>query len=247
MANVQNHYDDHLGPIYEWMAGPFEAACAPSAKLFEELALQPGESSVAVDLGCGHGLQALPLARCGFDVIAIDSCRPLIEGLASRGDSVAIEAVHADIMDFERHVPGRVEVVVCMGDTLTHLARIEDVAELVRRVSSILVPGGIFLSTFRDYVSAPLQGDSRFIPVRSDDRRILTCFLEYLNDASVRVHDLIHEHSESGWALNVSSYEKLRIDPRWFTGLLREAGLRVVLNRSERGLVSFAARSASRP
>ena len=56
MTDVRSRYDEHLGPIYEWMAG-FEAACAPNTQVFEELGLQPS-GGVAVDLGCGHGLQA---------------------------------------------------------------------------------------------------------------------------------------------------------------------------------------------
>ncbi len=36
MTEVHKHYDEHLGPIYEWMAGPFETACVPSMRLFEE-------------------------------------------------------------------------------------------------------------------------------------------------------------------------------------------------------------------
>ena len=86
MAEVREHYDEHLGPIYEWMAGPFESACLPSSRLFERLGLQPGSSGVAVDLGCGHGLQALPLAKRGYRVIAVDSC-PLPQGqLEARAD-----------------------------------------------------------------------------------------------------------------------------------------------------------------
>lgn len=49
------------------------------------------------------------------------------------------------------------------------------------------------LLSFRDY-SVPLQDEKRFIPVRSDEGRILTCFLEYSED-SVLVHDILHERA----------------------------------------------------
>jgi SAM-dependent methyltransferase len=246
MADVQDHYDEHLGRIYEWMAGPFEEACVPSASLFEELALQPGESGVAVDLGCGHGLQALPLAKRGFQVVAIDLCAELLDDLASRSGALLIETASADIMDFERHAPARVDLVVCMGDTLPHLPVLSDVESLVGRIRSVLVPGGCFVATFRDYVSSPLQGNARFIPVRSDDRRILTCLLEYMENF-VRVNDLLHERTDSGWDLTVSSYDKLRLDPRWLADVLRTSGMRVVLERTERGLVTVVAKSPGEP
>jgi len=243
VAKVQDHYDDHLGPIYEWMAGPFEEACIPSARLFEELDIGPFDSGVAVDLGCGHGLQAIPLARRGFRVVAIDTCGELLTALASRAGDLPIETIDADIADFERHSPPRVDLVVCMGDTLTHLPSLADVERLVGRIGAVLDPGGHFVATFRDYVSNPLSGDARFIPVRSDDRRILTCFLEYLDDR-VRVHDLVQEADESGWRTTVSSYEKLRVDPSWLTRVAQRSGLEPVLERTTRGMVTWAARSS---
>ncbi|HIF99305.1 MAG TPA: class I SAM-dependent methyltransferase [Myxococcales bacterium] len=244
MADVRTHYDEHLGPIYDWMAGPFETASMQSTQLFEELQLQPGDAGVAVDLGCGHGLQAMPLAKRGFRVVAIDLCTELLGKLDVRADTLPIETVRADILDFQDHTPPRVDLVVCMGDTLTHLRSLDDVKVLIGRIVSVLVPGGLFVTTFRDYVSNPLEGDTRFIPVRSDGHRSLTCFLEYLDD-SVRVHDLVHERSPSGWALTVSSYEKLRLDPRWLTEIARESGLQIVLERTTRGLVTFAVKSSN--
>jgi hypothetical protein len=40
-------------------------------------------------------------------------------------------------------------------------------------------------------VSVPLIGEQRLIPVRNDETRILTCFLEYEPEA-VLVHDILH-------------------------------------------------------
>ncbi len=241
MTEVRKHYDEHLGPIYEWMAGPFETACVPSMRLFEELGLEPRSSGVAVDLGCGHGLQALPLAKRGYRVIAIDMCAVLLDQLAARAEAFPIQTVHADIADCGEHIPPQIDLAVCMGDTLTHLRSLGEVADLIRRLASALAPGGVFVATFRDYVSSPLDGDERFIPVRSDENRILTCFLEYREDF-VRVHDLVHERSESGWNLTVSSYEKLRLDPHWVAAVAQESGLRIIVDRTERGLVSLAFR-----
>jgi SAM-dependent methyltransferase len=241
MARVQDHYDEHLGPIYEWMAGPFEEACIPSTRLFDELHVEPADSGVAVDLGCGHGLQAIPLAKRGFRVVAIDLCGELLADLVSRTGILPIDTANANIMEFGHYSPPQVDLVVCMGDTLTHLSSLEDVEELIGRIGSALAPGGLFIATFRDYVTHPLEGEARFIPVRSDSRRVLTCFLEYL-EGVVRVHDLVHERTDSGWDLTVSSYEKLRLDPQWLVEVMRKSGLEPIHERTTRGVVSLAAR-----
>jgi hypothetical protein len=64
--------------------------------------------------------------------------------------------------------------------------------------------GGAFIVTFRDY-SLALIGEKRFIPVRSDADRMLTCFLEYDDDA-VTVHDIPHERDGTAWQQRVSAY-----------------------------------------
>ncbi len=242
MVDVQNHYDDHLGPIYEWYTGRFETACEPSCALFDELDLRPLRTRTAIDFGCGHGLQAVPLAQRGYDVIAIDSCRQLLQSLKDRRGKLSIQTLEANITDCWDAIPSQIDLAVCMGDTLTHLSSPDEVDDLVGGIAAALVPGGTFLTTFRDYVSTPLAGNERFIPVRSDENRILTCFLEY-HDQHVRVHDVIHERSGTDWNLTVSSYDKLRLDPRGICSVLRDLGLDIVVDRTQRGMATIAARS----
>lgn len=78
-----------------------------------------------------------------------------------------------------------------MGDTLTHLPSKDDVAALLRDVAQSLAPGGQLVLSYRD-LTRPLTGTDRFLPVRSTDDRIMTCFLEYADADTVMVHDLIH-------------------------------------------------------
>ena len=66
-----------------------------------------------------------------------------------------------------------------MGDTLTHLPQLSSVEQLFSLAAESLGPKGKFIATFRDYTS-PLAGNGRFIPVKSDSDRILTCFLSTL-------------------------------------------------------------------
>ena len=70
MHSVKDHYDKLLGPVYSWMIGDFDQAYAANVALFEKLAVTPSTNDVAVDLGCGPGCQAVPLAERGFAVTA---------------------------------------------------------------------------------------------------------------------------------------------------------------------------------
>jgi 2-polyprenyl-3-methyl-5-hydroxy-6-metoxy-1,4-benzoquinol methylase len=88
-------------------------------------------------------MHAIPLARRGFSVVAIDSYKPLLHELASRAGSLPIRTVNADLLDFRLHAK-TADVITCMGDTLTHLPSQASVATLFRGVAARLRPGGVF-------------------------------------------------------------------------------------------------------
>jgi SAM-dependent methyltransferase len=240
MSTATEHYAHHLGPVYSWMVGDLEAASARASAELDALGLPGQTHGAAVDLGAGFGLHTLPLARRGFTVTAIDSCQTLVDELQGRAAGMPIDAVAGDILDFRKYVSKPVEVILCMGDTLTHLPERDSVEHLFADVAASLTPGGLFVATFRDYVSAPLQGDRRFIPVRSDESRILTCFLEY-GEGTVTVHDLLHERANGQWHQRVSSYRKLRLQPQWVAAKLAERGLQVRTGTAPAGMTLVAA------
>jgi SAM-dependent methyltransferase len=233
MTTTIAHYQTHLGPVYTWMVGDLDAAFARSRAELDELRLpSPG---VAVDLGAGFGLHSLPLAERGYTVTAIDSYEPLLNELRSRSASLPIKTIVGDLLAFRSYVQQPVDVILCMGDTLTHLPDFPAVDSLLDAAASSLRRGGVFASTFRDYVSRTLQRDDRFIPVRSDDSRILTCFLEY-GDDRVTVHDLLHEKEQGRWRQRVSSYCKLRLAPERVVERLTKLGLAIRVDTGMNGM-----------
>ena len=240
MASVRQHYDDHLGPIYGWMIGDPGAA---EKAAFDELSaagIAGGAGRVAVDLGAGTGAHAIALAEAGYAVTAIDTCTMLLEELRSRAGDRTISCVNDDVLHMRTHCDGFVDVVLCMGDTLTHLESLESVERLFAEIAGLMSAGGIFVGTFRDYATRALEGVDRFIPVRQDDSRILTCSLEY-SESTVTVYDLLHERTDLGWTLRVSSYMKLRLNPEWACATLRRLGLAATLETGPRGMVRLVA------
>jgi 2-polyprenyl-3-methyl-5-hydroxy-6-metoxy-1,4-benzoquinol methylase len=239
---VNQHYARHLGPIYTWMVGDIDAAFARSDGELAGLSFPSKTGGTAVDLGAGFGLHAIPLARRGFSVVAIDSYEPLLQELSARAGSLPIRTVNTDLLGFRACINAPVDVIVCMGDTLTHLPDHSAVTTLFENVAASLDRGGLFVATFRDYESAPLQGDARFILVRSDEEKMLTCFLEY-GDTTVTVHDLLHRREGKSWRLSVGSYPKLRLAPQWVVEQLTSAGLSVLRDTLPGGMTRIVAQA----
>ncbi len=155
--------------------------------------------------------------------------------------ALPVRTEKADLRTLPAIVPsGKATVIVCMGDTLTHLPDRRDVSALFREVFDVLRPGGMFVITYRD-LTTELFGTDRFIPVRSDDNKIMTCFLEFENADSVVVHDLVYLRQGKDWALNKSSYRKLRLGIAWIREELSKAGFEILSEGLAGRLIGLAA------
>ncbi len=240
MNTAKEHYEQHLAAIYSWMTGNAEATIERNRGFFRQLAIDSVPRGLAVDLGAGSGFQSIPLAELGFSVVAVDFCSELLSELRDRSNNLSIRTVHDNILHFPKHIDEQAQVIVCMGDTLTHLESVDAVKSLLSDIGSALAENGILVLTFRDYVSVEPQGTQRFIPVHSDESQILTCFLEY-HETVVEVYDLLYRKEGEQWSLSVSSYPKLRLDKNWLCEQLGEANLTVLDNEFANGMICIVA------
>jgi SAM-dependent methyltransferase len=239
MPTFEQHYDQVLSDVYAWMQGGFEAALARNTEFFARRGIAPAGSRIAIDLGAGCGFQSIPLAKLGFAVTAIDLDRKLLDELRAHAPGLDITIVRDDLMSFAKHTRGAAELVVCMLDTVLHLDSKDAVRRLFAKVYTVLEPHGRFIVTFRD-LSREATDLDRFIPVRSDDRTIFTCFLEYEPD-TVKVHDLVYRRSGDAWTFHKSFYRKLRLSQQWITEQLAHAGFGNLDITADRGLVTVIA------
>ncbi|WP_197998760.1 class I SAM-dependent methyltransferase [Gimesia aquarii] len=238
-STVSDHYANHLGPIYSWMVGDFHTASASMSDYFDHIGITTNSSGCAIDLGCGHGVQTIPLAELGLRVVALDTCQHLLDELETKAEGLQIQTVHDDLLTFTNYIHEPIETIVCMGDTLTHLESQDQVFQLIKKAVEALAPNGILCLSFRDYTTNELKGDARFIPVRSDEKRIHTCFLEYQPDF-VCVHDILHTKASDGWEMSVSSYSKLRLSPNDVEQAAKDQGLQLINRFEKRGMIYLA-------
>jgi len=222
---AKDHYHTHLGNFYSWMAGDFEAKQKEHQQFLEEQNIAPQSTKLAIDLGAGHGIQSVSLAKLGFKVKAIDFNPQLLTELTQNSKGLDIEVIENDIRTFSQHLSQHPELIICWGDTLTHLDTENEIEQLLSDCCTSLTQNGKLIISLRDY-SNELIGDNRFIPVKSDDNRILTCFLEYF-PAYVTVTDLLYEREAAGWVQKVSSYNKVRISINSIKNLLLKSGMKI--------------------
>ena len=105
----------------------------------DECSRTPLDGKTALDVGCGAGLLAEPLARLGARVTGIDASPELIE----------VARDHAAKMDLEiDYRAGAVEELKGQFDLVTSMEVIEHVADpasFVKALAKVLAPGGLLV------------------------------------------------------------------------------------------------------
>jgi len=242
MSNVSEHYENLLAEYYTWMFGNFNERVEVNRSFFSTSGIVPQKSGTAIDLGAGPGFQSIALAQLGFKVLAVDLSQKLLDELKNSRGTLPITTVRDDMLNFTNHFPSPVELCVCMGDTLTHLESFDRVTALFGRIYDALAWEGIFVTTFRD-LSVELKGSDRFIPVRSDENTIFTCFLEY-GSGHVQVHDLVYARKGDTWEFRKSSYQKLRLSCEQVLEQLRATGFAIKSSDNTKGMITIIAEKA---
>ncbi len=222
--SVQSHYDNHLAAFYAWMTGNFDTKQKEQETYFISKQIAPAGNGVALDLGAGHGLQTVSLANLGFSVFAVDFNQHLLSELNARTKGLPVRTILANLANTAQYTMDA-ELIVCMGDTLTHLDSVEQVSSLIGEWHGMLSPKGKLVLSFRDLTQELVQ-EERFIPVRAEDDRIHSCFLEYF-PGYVKVFDILLEKQQGQWIQKVSSYRKLRLGIEQVKMMLTAAGFAV--------------------
>lgn len=235
---VKEHYDNHLGHFYSWMMGDFQTKSNEFRNFLNENQIKPSSNKIAIDLGAGHGLQSIPLAETGFQVLAVDFNQQLLDELKENAKGLKIDVINNDIKKVE-HFANNPELIVCCGDTLSHLNNKTEIKTFIADIAKALDLNGKLILSFRDY-SNKLTETERFIPVKSDSNKILTCILDY-EDEFVNVTDLLHEKTNGVWKQKVSTYKKVRLLTNEIVDDIEATGIKIVFNQPVNRLTTIIA------
>lgn len=231
-------YGDEDRALADRLAGPY------SADVLTYLRLARAGGGPVLDLGSGDGRLALPLARMGYEVDAVDRCAASIERLLGRYACLqsrrpSCGAVRAEVADMAAVQPRRrYGLIMLAGGVLTALdlpAR----GRLFTTALNSLVAGGVLAFDFHRHDPAAVAAE----PVR-----LLGFTVPRFDGISQSV--LARQRFEAGAGietLDLDSYErrpdgavrrarfrsrKFLLDPAGLTAQVRAAGGRVVTRHS---------------
>ncbi len=132
-------YGNAFADVYaSWYGGITDAAATAA---FVDARSAPGS---ILELGCGDGRLAEPIASRGRTVIAVDASAAMLDRCSARSPDDArpgrVLPVRADLANLP--IGGRVGGALCAFNTLFNLPSAERQLRLLRSVAAVLAPGG---------------------------------------------------------------------------------------------------------
>ncbi len=236
----KNHYENFLSKHYLKVFGGYEKNIERNLEFFRGNSIISAGNSTAFDLGCGCGFQSIPLSVCGFSVFAVDADEMLLKNLAGFVEENGIRNVHvikSDIFTFIESTELSPDLIVCMGDTLSHLESVEHVKKFLGRCTDKLLPNGILSLSFRDY-SKDITDENRFVFTGGDRDSFFECFIEKDGD-KLKTYDISHiwNCEKQNWETEISKYFKCVLFPGMIDDFLQERRMENIHSIEDRGMI----------
>lgn len=130
--HIATHYELHGCDWYARTFGP---------RLLRLLEERGYRAARVLDAGCGTGTLAMMLAGAGHRVSGIDLSAAMLDVARAKDPEHRVEWREADVTAFDLGSE-RFDVITCVGDTLNHLARIEEWASAFQSFQRHLRSGG---------------------------------------------------------------------------------------------------------
>lgn len=133
---LEDDFWRNFGPLM-FNEDSFHEAAEQLPGLIKLLDIEPER---VLDLGCGPGRHALPLAASGYPVTAVDTSATLLEHLSEARGELPIEIVEADMREFVQ--PDTFDLVLVMWTSFGYFEDEADHEKVLANIHQSLRPGG---------------------------------------------------------------------------------------------------------
>lgn len=217
-GSVRDFYDDLAGEYHLIYADWLGALRRQGAVLDRLIRANLGDGPHRVlDAACGIGTQAIGLALRGHEVRASDISAASVDRAIAEAAAlgVKLESRVADLRDLSVH-NGDFDVVIACDNPLPHLVADADLEAAARSVFGALRPGGLFVTSTRDYDEALNERKTITDPATFDEpagRRIVFQSWEWApGGATYTLNLFILRQEGEGWTMShrATTYRALR-------------------------------------
>ncbi|QHT60248.1 class I SAM-dependent methyltransferase [Paenibacillus lycopersici] len=189
-----------------------------------------GKPRTVVDLGCGTGSVAIPLARAGYTVYGIDISSDMLTIGRSKQDAAGgggtITWLEQDMAEWD--IGAQADSVISFCDCINYLTEEDDVLAAFQATYAGLKPGGVFL--FDVHAPRTLQCYAEEQPFVLDEPGIAYIWTSELDEDRMEIehHLTIFAEEGGGSGGTYARFEEVHVqrayDAEWITEALLAAG-----------------------
>jgi len=161
-----------------------------------------------LDCSCGIGTQAIGLALRGYRVHGTDISSTAIERAKKEAKSfgATVSLSVADLLTLDRQLNNSFDIIISCDNTLPHLLADDELLTALKNIHGKLEPGGLFLSSIRDYDQI-IKDRPQFTTPREFDgvngRRIVFQTWEWLEgERNYLFHLFILKENQGNWTVS---------------------------------------------
>ena len=233
-AGSREHYADAALYDYEYRRRRADVA------FYKELARRRlGDAGRILELGAGTGRLTIPLARAGYEVVALDAAPAMLARLRARVEALPsavrrrVTVVRGDLRDFA--LPGRFGLAVSAFNVLEHLYTRSEVDACLRAVRRHLARGGAFAFDVQLPDLTWLARDpwkrwarTRFTDPTTKRKMIYSTNHEYDPISQIALIRLYYEPADGDGPTKIVKLSQRKFFPAELEALVAHAGYRVV-------------------
>jgi glycine/sarcosine N-methyltransferase len=197
---------DLLSPDFDLMVS-WEKRLKNEAPFFLKL-FEKNKVKRILDLACGTGHHSISFAKSGYLVTGVDLSEKMLEIARKNAKGVTgVKFLKAGFLDVYPKIKNRFDAVICLGNSLPHLLRKNDLKKTLLNIYNLLNPGGIFILQNRNYdkiLKKKIKFMAPNITETQDGKVVFFRLLDFLRD-KVLFNLVIFRQRKGKWSFQTKS------------------------------------------
>ena len=130
----------------------WDARAASEGRFFIDVLRNRGKQRI-LDVATGTGFHSIQLLKAGFDVTSVDGSAVMLSKAFENAQrhGFVLETNHADWRFLNRHVHGKYDAIICLGNSFTHLFSERDRRRALAEFYAALRHDGVVVMDQRNY------------------------------------------------------------------------------------------------
>lgn len=183
-----------------------------------------------LDIACGSGRHSVALASHGADVVGFDKSPHMIQAAnaIAKKEGVAPRFIIADMIDFQKTIVGKFDLIICLGNSLALLEDLDTVSRVLSSVFSKMSSESAFVCQVLNFDEIRKSG-FRYFPFKrssthSGEEVVFARFFDHDDAQSSTLLLSAFIKKTKGWTSTVSTQKVLHLNQSNLDKALRTAG-----------------------